>query len=255
MNLYAICIGLGAALGLLFLARSARPKQVNRVIDSGLVLLALALAGARAGYVLLHHEYFSTHPGEIAAFWLGGLAWIGAAAGLLVGIPLIARLNKISLAEAYRLTVLLAAPLAVLVWVGSWTTGTGYGPTMDAPAWLALPVMDETGQIQPRFPLQLICAALLPLALSVLEAAAARLPAINHMKIPAAGVVLCADLCLFAALRADSVREILSFRPDSFAAAALLLLSLAALFLSSRDAGKKQSVDVSRSLQEPILPP
>jgi prolipoprotein diacylglyceryltransferase len=240
MNLYSICIGLGAALGLLLLARSARPKQVSRVIDTGLVLLALALAGARSGYVLLHHEYFSAHPGEIAAFWLGGLAWIGAAAGLLTGIPAAAWLNKISLAEAYRLTVLLATPLAVLIWMGCWTVGIGYGPTVNAPAWLAFPVMDETGQVLTRFPLQILCATLLLLLLIMLEAAAARIAVIQHKKIQAAGVVLCADLCLFAVLRADPVREILSFRPDMIAAAALLLLSLAALFLPSRDAGKFQ---------------
>lgn len=239
MNLYSICIGLGAALGLFYLAQSAKPKQVDRAVDAGLILLALALTGARAGYILLHQEYFSSHPGEIAAFWLGGLSWVGAAAGLLTGIPLIARVNRISPGEAHQLTIILAVPLAILGWLGSWTSAVGYGPVISAPAWLAWPTPDETGQVLARFPLQFLCAMLLLLLLIMLEAASASFPVIKHKKILAAGVVLCTDLLLFTSLRADPVREIYSLRPDIIAAVILLLLSVAALLMTSRKAENK----------------
>jgi prolipoprotein diacylglyceryltransferase len=255
MNLFSICIGLGAALGLYSLARSARPKLVNSAIDAGLILLALALAGARTGYVLLHQEYFSSHPGEIAAFWLGGISWVGAAAGLLAGIPLIAWINHIGLREAYRLMIVLAVPLAILGWLGAWTSAVGYGPVIPAPAWLAWATQDETGQVLARLPLQLLCAALLLLFLTLLEAAAARVPDIKPNKIPAAGVMLCADLLLFSCLRADPVREIISLRPDRIAAFFLLLLSLVVLIFPSRTKGTNQSSDIGRYPGKPFSPP
>jgi prolipoprotein diacylglyceryltransferase len=241
MNLYSICIGIGAALGLFSLARSAKTKDLDHAIDSGLVLLVMALIGTRAGYVLLHLEYFSINPGEITAFWLGGLSWIGCAAGLLLGVPFIAWLFKWPIVEAYRLTILLAMPLAALAWLGCWVSGVGYGPEMNAPAWLAWPVVDESGQVLPRFPLQILCAALLPLAFGLLEAVPLRRKRLKEKTTSLAGIILCADLLLFAVLRADPIREIMTVRSDWFAAVIFLLLSLGAFFLLDHASGKTRS--------------
>ncbi|MHC1782056.1 MAG: prolipoprotein diacylglyceryl transferase family protein [Anaerolineaceae bacterium] len=241
MNLYSICIGIGASLGLFSLARSAKTKDLDHAIDSGLVLLFVALAGARAGYVLLHPEYFSVHPGEIAAFWLGGLSWIGCAAGLLFGMPAIVWLFKWPIAEAYHLTILLAMPLAALTWLGCWVSGVGYGPEMNTPAWLAWRAVDETGQVLPRFPLQILCAALLPLSFGLLEAVPPSMKRLKEKTTGLAGIILCADLYLFASLRADPVREVVSMHSDWLAAAALLLLSMAAYYLPTPASGKTRS--------------
>ncbi len=237
MNLTSICIGLGAALGLLALARRSAPANPDAAVNAGLVLEFFALIGARAGYVLLHPQYFSAHPGEMAQFWLGGLSWIGCAAGLLLGTLAVTLIFKTSLAEAYARTVVLAMPLAALTWVGCWIGGIGYGPAASEASLFAWPTVDENGQTSPRLPLQILCAALLPLIFSLLEAVPARWQKLKIRSVGLAGILLSADLLLFARLRADPVGDAISTNAD----VAALLISMAATCLPDLNSGKNRA--------------
>jgi len=53
------------------------------------------LIGGRLYYVGFYWEYFSTHPGEILAFWRGGLAIYGAMAGGALSLLLFAKKRRL----------------------------------------------------------------------------------------------------------------------------------------------------------------
>jgi prolipoprotein diacylglyceryltransferase len=242
MNVYAICLAIGAALGMLALARRPGPRGPEPALNAGLILEALALIGARAGYVLFHPDYFLTHAAEIPAFWLGGLSWIGCAAGLMLGTFLIRWMFRLTLAEALRQTVTVTAPLAVLAWIGAWVSGVGYGPAYPASSLFAWPSTDETGLTAPRLPLQILCAALVPLSFLIIDILQARWLELKMRSAALSALFLSADLLLFAALRADPPPPIVSSTsPDILAANILVLVSLVVLiFFPASDSGKSR---------------
>ncbi len=83
MNDYSLLVGLGAMLGLWRMARGV--KDAERWLDAGLLALAGALVGGRAGYVALHGSYYAAHVLEALQVWQGGLSAAGALAGGLLG--------------------------------------------------------------------------------------------------------------------------------------------------------------------------
>lgn len=86
MNGFSLWIGLGAALGLWRVWRSAPDHQAETWLNAGIAVMAAGLVGARLFYALENSGYFYTYPAEIFRLWEGGLAWEGAlmAAGLAI---------------------------------------------------------------------------------------------------------------------------------------------------------------------------
>ena len=68
-------------------------KQLDDLLSA--VILGVVIGG-RLGYVLLYNPlFFIAHPLEIFAVWHGGMSFHGGLAGLLVGVWMFARKNKI----------------------------------------------------------------------------------------------------------------------------------------------------------------
>jgi len=164
VNGFSLWIGLGAALGLWRVARSAPSRQNEALVDAGLLVLFVSLFGARFFYTWINRGYFSTHLVEIPQIWLGGLAWPGAIGGAWIAILILSikyrgsRRKHISIGWLCDHLYPLLPPLSIAVWLGSWMIGSAYGPALPAGTWWGVPSLDESGIYTLRWPLQAISA-------------------------------------------------------------------------------------------------
>jgi prolipoprotein diacylglyceryltransferase len=142
-------------------ARTVPERQVGRWVDAGLGVLAGMLLGARAAYVSQHPAYYAAQPWESLQLWQGGYSiWGTIPGGLLVTI-IVAWLIKQPFALVLDRLAPLFPPLAVLGWSGCAASGCSYGPSLPPGTILAMPLVDEWGQVLPRFPLQFAAALIL----------------------------------------------------------------------------------------------
>ncbi len=228
---FSILTGIGAALGLLQVARSAPPKETLRWVDAGLYTLLAALIGARAWYVLVHLSYFRLHPLEAPQVWLGGLGWPGAVLGGLLVVALAAYLDRLPLSVAAARLSGLAVPLTAAAWLGAWRSGSAYGPLLAEGSRLALLSPGEDGLFAPRLPIQLLASISLLVVLIWLEL---RPQAPERLERHAAltGLILAAHTLVFSLLRADPTPLWRGLRPDVWAALAFTALAALALTAS-----------------------
>lgn len=95
---YGLTWALAFGLGMLFFANFIKreqlpPKALDSIIWYGLLS---TIIGSRLGHCLFYApEYYLSHPLEILKVWEGGLASHGAALGLLLGLWLFSRRNKL----------------------------------------------------------------------------------------------------------------------------------------------------------------
>jgi phosphatidylglycerol---prolipoprotein diacylglyceryl transferase len=221
---YTIIIGLGAVVGLAWVAWRAPARQVDLSIDGGLWVLLGSLLGARLAFVIVNWAYFQNHWLEAPQVWLGGLSWPGALGGGLFSLAIFAWFNDVSLGEVADSLVYLALPLVVASWMGCWQSGCAYGRVAPQ-AWWALPAVDEWGVWLPRVPVQLGGALLAVLAFFVLEWIRPHLKGRGQ----AASLALLGLALLLTGLsmlRADPIQIYRGLRLDTWAALFFSVLSL-----------------------------
>ena len=214
--------------------RRAQPQHTRRLLDFGLLTLLGALLGARAFYVALHGVYFSTRPLEALQFWQGGLAWPGAAAGVLLALVIISLVRQLSLATLADGLSPLLGPLAIGLWLGCWQAGVEYGQALSN-ASLGIPTVDEAGVVSLRVPLQMLCAlGLLTYLWAVDRGLAALDGKRNYPGLRAAlfSLGLGLDLLVAELQRADPVPYWNGQSVDTWCALALIGLSLLGVLAS-----------------------
>ena len=169
LSFFPLLVGFGASLGLWRIYRAATSRDELREILAGLITLAGALFGGRAGYVLMHWSYYNAHPELITRFWLGGLNAFGAVAGgVIFAVPAAIFLRRGICTVLDRMSLLLM-PVGAAAWLGLWGEGIAYGKTLPPGTFGAIMTPNEAGVTQPRFPLQIIAALSLLVALYVVE--------------------------------------------------------------------------------------
>lgn len=173
--MFSWLVGLGASLGLAWVAVSAPRKQALARVDAGLWCLAGALVGARAAYAAANWPYYRAHPLEIVQLWNGGLAWPGALAGGLLVVGILAWARRISPGSLADGLLPLLPPLIVAIWLGSWQSGVGYGRLEPSCAFPAVPARDEWGLSGCHWPLQPAGALATIIVFAVLDVLRARL--------------------------------------------------------------------------------
>ena len=151
MNYFAIILGLGAALGLFRVSR----QRSGQGLEAALLALFCCFIGSRLGYAAERMGYFSAHPGEILAVWLGGLSGGGAVLGWVVGLLLAAAIFRVPVLRLSDWLYPLIPPLAVAGFLALWLVGLVYGPTLQTGSWWGVSALDESGQVALRWPLQL----------------------------------------------------------------------------------------------------
>jgi phosphatidylglycerol:prolipoprotein diacylglycerol transferase len=183
---------------------------------------------------------------EIGATWLGGLSWVGALAGGLIGLLLAARLFREAPGALADALLPLALVVVTSVWLGCWQSGCVYGPPAES-GWWGVPSADESGRLASRLPLQ-PGAALVTLLLFFVVAWLR-----PNLKRPGQAAALAfAGLALVmvavSLLRADPARPVLGWRADGWAAVALALLATAATLLAFKREPLEPSKDPDQDL-------
>lgn len=79
----------------LWAAGQPRPSVIS--IDDLVVYIAIGIiVGGRAGYVLFYNlPFFLDHPAEIPKLWTGGMAFHGGLLGVVLGLTVFARRNRV----------------------------------------------------------------------------------------------------------------------------------------------------------------
>lgn len=222
LRLFPLLTGFGAALGLWRIYNATDTRHNLRGVAGGLLTLAGAFMGARAGFVLMHLPFFSTHPDDILRFWLGGFNAYGAVVGAVIFAALATFFIRGSRLRTLDLMSLLLAPVGTTTWLGLWGESIAYGQILSTATFGGIPAPDETGQMAMRFPLQFLAAATLLIILTLVEVA------VRHLK-PGYRFALCGfffslHTAVFTWFRVDPVPLWGGVRSDLLSALSLTLL-------------------------------
>lgn len=222
-------IGLGAVLGLAWVAWQAPEKLALRRIDQGLWLLLGALLGGRLVHVAMAWSYYAGGLLEIPQVWLGGFSGMGALAGALLALMLLAFITRQPLGDLADAYLPLAAALTVSAWLACWVDGCAYG--VETTAWWSLPARDEWGELERRVPLQLLAASLTLGLFWLVDRSRTRLRRAGQ---PACLVLLGLGLLNLGIsfLRVDPSPTWAGWRPETWAGFAFGLLAVAVYLLT-----------------------
>ncbi len=154
---YTVLIDVGLAVALAALCFQAPNGKAWRWLDLGLAATIGGFVGARLLYVSVNADYYLPHIDEVVQVWQGGLAWLGAPAGALLGAWLYARQRREPLWPVLDALALPFGLLGLLAWGGCLAAGCAYGFAVtpgQLPAWFVSQAPDIFGIIMPRFPNQ-----------------------------------------------------------------------------------------------------
>ncbi|MCD4751614.1 MAG: prolipoprotein diacylglyceryl transferase [Anaerolineaceae bacterium] len=223
MDMYALMIGLGASLGIWRVYQTAPMEQRNEYVNNGLLVQFFILIGSRLGYVFLRWAFYSEVPSRIFQFYDGGLSLWGAVVGGLLGIIVVLVISERQFFQVTDALIPMLTPLTIFGWLASWQVGLAYGEVAPGDLWWSFPMLDESGIVQPRFPLQLMAAfsTLLPLAwLEIRQPFAG----VIGMQTSASLIFFSAITVLFTLQRADPGVFWGKFRPELWTSLLLLVL-------------------------------
>lgn len=245
MSVFSFLIGFGASIALLRLALTVHANRRLRWLIYGLIILSVALLGARLASVLLHSNYYSTRSSEVFNIGAGGLWWPGAlAAGLLAALVIALTHRGAFGLSMDRISVMLL-PLAVSFWLASWSAGVAYGDRLDPSIWWGLPMLDITGVTANRVPVQ--PAAVLTLLLLI---GGVEWLGMNKVKPGKRMLLLILLLSLhtlvFSFMRTDPILHLLGSRLDIWVCLFMILVTLLLIVLTfavKSKAGKVPFID------------
>ena len=226
MSIFSFLIGFGASIALLRLALTVDEYQRMRWLINGLIVLAAALLGSRLASVLLHNNYYSTRSSEVFNIGAGGLWWPGALAAGLLAALVIALTHRGAFGSSMDKFSIMLLPLAVFFWLASWSAGVAYGERLDPSIWWGMPMLDITGVVANRVPVQPAAALTLLLLLGGVEwLGKKKVKAGRRMALML--LLLLGHTLVFSLMRTDPILQWLGLRLDIWVC--LLLIFIASL--------------------------
>ncbi len=206
-----------------------RTPSGTEYIDAALIALFLGLCGARMGFVYLHWEYYASRAIEIIWLWQGGLTWVGAACGAILGVGFFSLRSEHSFWSLIDALAIPAGIIALSAWSGCYLDGCAYGAQMPESHWTPV-VEDMFGDSTSRWPTQM--AGIISSILILLS-----LYALSNIQLKP-GVLGCLSLAAIAAValalsftRSDPALLIRDYRVDTIGSAAVLLTALCGFVL------------------------
>jgi len=228
---FSLSLGIGAMIGLAWVAWRGKPNQVPIHLDAGLAALLGGIVGGRLAYGAVHFAYFREHLLDLVLIPLGGLSWIGAVIGAALALWVVARLKRQPVLAMMDALLPAATTVTISAWLACWLGGCAYGAAVDA--WWALPARDEWGNMADRLPVQLFGAILTLGLLWLVEWRQPRQTAPGRMSLMwACGFSLI--MLLLTWLRADPALLWLGLRLDAWAAVLFLLITAIGYYIFLR---------------------
>ena len=246
MQPFSLLLGLGTLAGLLLAGWRAPQKATIRYVDASVLVLFGSLLGSRAVSVAVNWGYYSAHLGEIIQVWLGGLSAIGALAGGVLAVFIVAIWLELPVGALADVLLPLAGSITVTSWLGCWMGSCAYGWPSNLV--FALPSHDEWGVLAPRIPVQLVGAVLTLIFFWWLDSASKRLT-VPGLSASFGLFGLAALLFGLSYLRADPVPVWRGLRLEAWGAVGLMIIS--AVFILAclvRWRLKKASLPARRAL-------
>ncbi len=116
---YGIIIAIGVLLACLLAAHLSKKKGYNSdmAFDLALLLLPLAVIGARAYYVIFEWEKYAANPISALYVWEGGLAIYGGVIGGAIAVLIFCKWKKLSF---FELADIVAPGLILAQSIGRW---------------------------------------------------------------------------------------------------------------------------------------
>lgn len=153
---YSLMYIIGLVASFLFLRRAARNgrlQMTDEQIETSLVYALIGMIlGARIAYVFIYNfDYYRNHLSEMLMIWQGGLSFHGGFVGVVTGLFIFCRLNKI---EYLNVTDNVAAIIPVGLGfgrLGNFINGELWGRVTDVPWAMVFP----TGGPLARHPSQI----------------------------------------------------------------------------------------------------
>jgi phosphatidylglycerol:prolipoprotein diacylglycerol transferase len=233
-NVYPIIFAIGVLGSLVWLGvggsvsgKAQTLVRAHRRIDTGTISLLGGLIGARSGYIIDRLDYFKLFPNKAFWIWDGGLSWIGAVVGVLIGVGIFAWVKHEKYLSLLDSIALPASFIGFVSWFGCLIDGCGYGREAHFGI-LTPPSPDIFGVELNRFPVQGAGAILHLLTILYLYNLQKRELASGILSGAALLMISLGNLLLLF-FRGDSVRIISGIRLDAIAT--LRLVGLAAISL------------------------
>ncbi len=170
---YGIIICCAMLIGILLAYKEVQREHLNPddLLNLIIMIIPLALIGARAYYVILRWDYYSLYPGEIIKIWNGGSAIHGGIFLCIVGMLIYCRIKKQRFLQwADLLVPMLALGQCIGRW-GNYINAEAYGPVIEAGStwsWVPLQVYANGAYHHPIFLYESICDGLIFIALMLL---------------------------------------------------------------------------------------
>lgn len=157
MNWYAFLIGIGASLGIWrVIQEQEKPQKLHWGFLSLWVLFG-GWIGARIAFFIWHPALILDFGWQAFGLREGGMVWPGAIAGAWLSIWLISLKVEKGFLETADFLIVMLPPLVITSWLAGWFSGSAYGQIMPEAWWIPMSI-DDTFQMSPRFPLQLVAA-------------------------------------------------------------------------------------------------
>jgi len=153
---YGILISCGMALGIYLAYREAIRQHENpdHLFNILLLIIPLAVIGARLYYVLFNWDWYAANPGQIFTIWKGGLAIHG---GVIAGILVLVFYCRGKKLDFFRWTDILIPSLILGQAIGRWgnfANHEAYGSVIEPGSfwsWVPLQVYVDGAYHHPTF--------------------------------------------------------------------------------------------------------
>lgn len=155
---FGVMVALGCIAASYVSALEAKRLGIDRddTLEACVWVVALAVIGARIGFVVQNLGYFSSNPAEILNFRGGGMSWHGSMAGIILGAYIPTRKMGVRLLDFLDLLapgVLLGLGIGR---IGCFLNGCCYGQVCTAWWAISMPTENNPTQILPRYPTQVL---------------------------------------------------------------------------------------------------
>lgn len=125
----AVMLGCNPALW-----RDGAPMTRTQVESLVTYIIIGIVAGGRLGYVLFYQPgYYLSNPLEIPAIWQGGMSFHGGFLGVVTGVILFARLNKVRLSSVADVMAIVTTPGLFFGRIANFINAELWGSPSDAP--------------------------------------------------------------------------------------------------------------------------